>query len=123
MTTTLTKTQAQALECLEGARTAGVALSEHVRSRGLELRKIYDAIAQLRRRGIVPPAPRRVRKRVAVAPTPVRFAKVEVRPATMTAAAPLRLRLMLGNGRGAELEVEDLEQLSRIVAALEASPS
>ncbi|MDY0068123.1 MAG: hypothetical protein RBS02_17285 [Steroidobacteraceae bacterium] len=117
--TTLTEMQAQALECLEGARSAGVALSGHVRSRGLNLRGIYDAIAQLRRRGIVPPAPRRVRKRVAAASTPVRFAKVEVR----SAPAPLRLRLLLGNGRGAELEVEDPEQLSRIVAALEASRS
>lgn len=113
MTTTpeLTDIQAQALECLEGARAAGVALSAHVRSRGLALRRIYDAIAQLRRRGIVPPAPGRLRK-----PTvPVRFAKVEVRPVP----SPLRLRLTLANGRRAEIEVVDPGQLTQIVVALE----
>jgi hypothetical protein len=78
----LTELQAQAIECLEGARTAGVALSAHVRSRGLNLRGIYDAIAQLRRRGIVSPTPRRVKKRGAAAP--LRFARVEVRPAAVT---------------------------------------
>jgi hypothetical protein len=88
-----------------------------VRSRGLELRRIYDAIAQLRRRGIVPPAPKRVRKRISAALQPVRFAKVEVRAAV---ARSLRLRLMLANGRRAEIEIEDLAQLSRVVTALEA---
>ena len=118
MTTTaaLTELQAQAIECLEGARSAGVALSAHVRSRGLNLRGIYDAIAQLRRRGIVPPAPQRARKRASS--VPVRFAKVEVRPAV--AAMSLCLRLTLTNGRRAELEVEDVEQLPRVLAALEA---
>lgn len=113
MTTTpeLTEIQAQALECLEGARAAGVALSAHVRSRGLELRRIYDAIAQLRRRGIVPPAPGRLRKPA----VPVRFAKVEVRPVP----SPLRLRLTLANGRRAELEVVDPGQLTQVIAALE----
>jgi len=110
-----TELQAQAIECLEGARGAGVALSAHVRSRGLNLRGIYDAIAQLRRRGIVPPALTRVKERAAS--VPVRFAKVEVRPAA--AAMSLCLRLTLTNGRRAELEVEDLAQLSRLVAALE----
>lgn len=112
-TPTLTEMQAQAIECLEGARSAGVALSEHVRSRGLNLRGIYDAIAQLRRRGIVPPAPRREKRRVA----PVRFARVDVRPAMAT----LRLQVTLANGRRADLELDELEQLPRILAALEAA--
>lgn len=116
-TPVLTERQAQAIECLEGARSAGVGLSAHVRSRGLNLRGIYDAIAQLRRRGLVPPAARRVRTGRAAAP--LRFTRVEVRPAVMPSS--LRLRLMLANGRCAELEVEDLQQLSRIVAALEAA--
>lgn len=111
----LTEMQAQAIECLEEARSAGVALSAHVRSRGLNLRGIYDAIAQLRRRGIVPPAPRRARKRASL--VPVRFAKVEGRPAA--AARSWCVRLTLANGRRAELEIADLEQLSRLVAALE----
>jgi hypothetical protein len=109
--------QALAIECLEGARSAGVALSAHVRSRGLELRPIYDAIAQLRRRGIVPAAPKRVQKRTGTAAAVVRFAKVEVRPA-MTASM-LRLRLTFANGRRAELEFDELEQLPRILAVLE----
>lgn len=113
-TQALTEMQAQAIECLEGARSAGVALSAHVRSRGLNLRGIYDAIAQLRRRGIVPPAPRRERKRAAA--VPLRFARVGV---GLAVAPSLRLRLTLTNGRRAELEVEDLEQLTRVLAALE----
>jgi hypothetical protein len=117
-TPTLTEMQAQAIECLDGARSAGVALSEHVRSRGLNLRGIYDAIAQLRRRGIVPPAPRRVKRRPAT--VPARFARVEVRPAAVTVSS-LRLRVTLANGRRAELEFEELEQLPRILAALEAA--
>lgn len=115
-TLALTQLQAQAIECLEGARSAGEALSAHVRSRGLNLRGIYDAIAQLRRRGIVPPAvPRRVRRARATAP--LRFARVEVRPAVV--ASSLRLRLTLANGRRAELEVEDLARLPRVLAAIE----
>lgn len=118
MTTTaaLTAIQAQAMECLEEARAAGVTLSTHVRSRGLNLRGIYDAIAQLRRRGIVAPASPRMKKRAAAAP--LRFARVALRPAVVVPA--LRLRLTLRNGRGVELEIEDPQQLSRIIAALEA---
>lgn len=115
----LTERQAQAMECLEGARVAGVALSTHVRSRGLDLRRIHDAIAQLRRRGIVPAAPQRVRQRPAAVAVPMRFAKVEVRPAPIPAS--LRLRLTLANGRCAQIELEGLGQLSRIIAALESA--
>lgn len=116
-TPALTQMQAQAIECLEGARSAGVALSAHVRARGLHLRSIYDAIAQLRRRGIVAAAPRRLR--ISAAAAPPRFARVEVRPAP--SSLPLRLRLTLMNGRRAELEFEDPEQLTRILAALESA--
>ena len=93
-----------------------------MRSRGLNLRGIYDAIAQLRRRGIVPPAPRRMKRRPAT--VPARFARVEVRPAVMSSSSSqslLRLRVTLANGRRAELEFEELEQLPRILAALEAA--
>lgn len=112
----LTELQAQAMECLEEARRADVALSAHVRSRGLDLRRIYDAIAQLRRRGIVAPAPKPARKSSALTAGSMRFAKVEL---PTPRSASLRLHLRLANGRGAELEIEDLGQLSRIVAALE----
>lgn len=121
MTTSgLTDLQRRALECMEGARSAGVALSAHVRSRGLNLRGVYDAIAQLRRRGIVPPAPARRRaKRVAA---PVRFARVRLQaPGAASAAQPLRLRLWLSSGRMAELDIDDAGQLGAIIAALEGS--
>ena len=39
---------------MEAARSAGMTLSGYVRARGLNLRGVYEAIAQRRRRGIVP---------------------------------------------------------------------
>jgi hypothetical protein len=58
MDETLTQKQREAVEALEGARRAGVALSDYAKSKGLELRPVYDAIATLRRRGALPPASR-----------------------------------------------------------------
>lgn len=43
-----------AVEPLEGARRAGVPLSDYAKAKGLELRPVYDAIAALRRRGALP---------------------------------------------------------------------
>ena len=62
MDETLTQKQREAVEALEGARRAGVALSDYAKSKGLELRPVYDAIATLRRRGALPPT-RRPHKR------------------------------------------------------------
>lgn len=113
----LTDLQRQAIECLEGARSAGVALSEHVRARGLNLRAVYDAIAQLRRRGVVAPA-RVARRRAGGA---LRFARVRVAGAAPVNdnAQPLRLKLALANGRVGEIEIADLAALPSILAALE----
>jgi hypothetical protein len=58
MDETLTQQQREAVEALEGARRAGVSLSDYVKAKGLELRPVYDAIATLRRRGTLPPADR-----------------------------------------------------------------
>jgi hypothetical protein len=58
MDETLTQKQREAVEALDGARRAGVPLSDYAKSRGLELRPVYDAIAALRRRGAVPPTSR-----------------------------------------------------------------
>jgi hypothetical protein len=58
MDETLTQKQREAVEALEGARRAGVPLSDYTKSKGLELRPVYDAIATLRRRGALPPADR-----------------------------------------------------------------
>jgi hypothetical protein len=54
MTQTLTEKQRVAVEALEGAQRAGVPLSDYAKAKGLELRPVYDAIATLRRRGVVP---------------------------------------------------------------------
>ena len=54
----LTQKQREAVDALEGARRAGVALSDYAKSKGLELRPVYDAIATLRRRGALPPTHR-----------------------------------------------------------------
>jgi hypothetical protein len=45
MTETLTEKQRVAMEALEGARRAGVPLSDYAKAKGLELRPVYDAIA------------------------------------------------------------------------------
>jgi hypothetical protein len=58
MDETLTQKQREAVEALEGARRAGVSLSDYAKAKGLELRPVYDAIATLRRRGALPPADR-----------------------------------------------------------------
>ena len=58
MDETLTQKQREAVEALEGARRAGVPLSDYAKSKGLELRPVYDAIATLRRRGALPPTDR-----------------------------------------------------------------
>jgi hypothetical protein len=53
-TETFTEKQRVAVEALEGARREGVALSQYAKTRGLALREIYDAIACLRRQGLLP---------------------------------------------------------------------
>jgi hypothetical protein len=80
MDETLTQKQREAVEALEGARRAGVPLSDYAKTKGLELRPIYDAIAALRRRGALPPA-ERPRKRKP------RFIAVRVRSAPVPMAA------------------------------------
>jgi hypothetical protein len=54
MDETLTQKQREAVEAVEGARRAGVSLSDYAKAKGLELRPVYDAIAALRRRGALP---------------------------------------------------------------------
>lgn len=47
----LTEKQRVAVQAVEGARQAGMALSDYAKAQGLEVRPVYDAIAALRRRG------------------------------------------------------------------------
>lgn len=96
MDETLTQKQREAVEALEGARRAGVSLTDYAKSKGLELRPVYDAIATLRRRGVLPPADR-PRKRKSKSP----FVAVRVTstPAAVTAArAGLVCRLVRSDG-------------------------
>jgi len=80
MDETLTQKQREAVEALEGARRAGVPLSDYAKAKGLELRPVYDAIATLRRRGALPPVDR-PRKRKS------RFVAVRVRSSPAVVAA------------------------------------
>lgn len=50
----LTDKQQQAMEHLERARSEGMALSDYARARGVLVREIYDALAALRRKGVLP---------------------------------------------------------------------
>jgi hypothetical protein len=53
-TATLTEKQRRGLEALEAARRAGKTLSEYAKAHGLVVRELYDAVAGLRKRGVVP---------------------------------------------------------------------
>jgi hypothetical protein len=64
MTTgTFTEKQQQAIEALEGARGEGVALSEYAKAHGLVVRELYDAIACLRRKGLLPKPTRKTKSK------------------------------------------------------------
>ena len=54
----LTDRQRAALEALQGARAAGQGLCAYARAHGLNARQLHDAVAQLRRRGVLPPVQR-----------------------------------------------------------------
>lgn len=56
MSRDLTSNQQQALECFRTARSRGVALSAQASEQGLNARVIYDAVAALRRKGVLPAA-------------------------------------------------------------------
>src|ERR1700684_3571766 len=53
-TETFTEKQRLVMEALEGARREGVALSHYAKARGLAIREVYDSIACLRRKGLLP---------------------------------------------------------------------
>jgi hypothetical protein len=83
MTTKLSDKQQQAMMYLEQSRAAGVTLSQHLRAQGVELRPMYDALAALRRKGVLATASAKSKRsasafvavRVA-APAPTRSAMV-----------------------------------------------
>lgn len=50
--TELSELQRQALEYVRGAKASGVSLSAYCRKRRIAVRRVFDALAALRRRGV-----------------------------------------------------------------------
>ena len=100
-----------------------MAFSAHARAKGLNVRAVYDAVAQLRRRGVLPPGEPRKMGAGLKARTAASFAKIQVREiaAPVVGVPPLRLWLSMANGRRAELEVRDAKVLAAVLAALDAA--
>jgi hypothetical protein len=73
-----TQNQRVAVEAMEGARRAGVPLSDYAKAKGLEVRPVYDAIAALRRRGALAP-PERAPQRKPRRKKKSKFVAVQVR--------------------------------------------
>jgi hypothetical protein len=83
--TEMTEKQRRAIEALQCARTEGVALSEYAKTHGLAIRELYDAIAALRRRGVMPKPMRRKSRG--------RFVAVRVVPERASSSAGLSVPL------------------------------
>ena len=76
-TAATTDKQRRALESMEAAREQGCSLTEYARAQGLAIREIYDALAALRRKGVLPKAARsRKSKFVSVRVTPASTAMI-----------------------------------------------
>jgi hypothetical protein len=60
--TEMTEKQQRAVEAMEGARSEGISLSDYAKAHGLVIRELYDAIAGLRRKGLLSPAAKRKRR-------------------------------------------------------------
>lgn len=76
----MTERQRRALEAMEAARRQGCSLTEYAKAQGLAVREIYDALAALRRKGVLPKAAPRTKSK---------FVSVRVAPAsTAMIAAP-----------------------------------
>lgn len=82
----MTEKQRRAVEALEGARSEGVRLSEYAKGHGLPLRELYDAIAALRRKGVLA---KPQRKRASGRFMAVRVAEGAAPAMSSTSSAPL----------------------------------
>jgi hypothetical protein len=69
--TTMTEKQRVAVEAQEGARREGVSLVAYAQAKGLVIRELYDSLACLRRKGLLPKLARK---------TATRFVSVRVQP-------------------------------------------
>lgn len=59
----LTQKQQTAMAAAEAAHTAGLTLIADCRAEGLNVREVYDAIAALRRSGVLPKAEKSQRRK------------------------------------------------------------
>jgi|ERR1700722_8208534 hypothetical protein len=59
----LTEKQRTAMAAVEAASTAGLTLTAHCTAQGLNVREVYDAIAALRRSGVLPRAQKSRRRK------------------------------------------------------------
>lgn len=100
MAETMTEKQRIAVEALEGARRAGVALSDYAKAKGLEARPVYDAIAALRRRGALPGTdrPHKRRRKSGFVAVRVTSSSVPVAEGGRVARSGMVCRLVRGDG-------------------------
>jgi hypothetical protein len=71
---TMTEKQRLALEALQSAKREGKTLTDYAKAHGLEIRELYDSLACLRRKGLLPTGVRKPRSKfvaVRVAAEPV----------------------------------------------------
>lgn len=111
------------LEQLQSWKASGEALSAYARGHGIDPGSMYYWRTVLRREGRWPEetdeADRGRRPGVALesARVPLRFARVKLERACR--GSPVTVRVMLANGRCAQIELEDTQQLSAVLGALE----
>lgn len=83
MSTSMTEKQRGAFEALQAAQSEGKTLTDYAKVRGLDVRELYDALAALRRKGVLPRSGRKqlnkfVTVRVAAEAPPSRVTEVAV---------------------------------------------
>ena len=94
--TEMTEKQRLAVEAMEGARSEGVSLSDYAKAHGLVIRELYDAIAGLRRKGLLAQAAKKKRRSKFVA---VRVAPEQVLPSANMPAASVPVCRVVQPGR------------------------
>jgi hypothetical protein len=91
----MTQKQQRAIEAMEGACKEGRTLSEYAKARGLVIRELYDAIAGLRRKGLLPkPEAKNLRSKFVA----VRVAPERAPPVASTASSVPLCRVVHASG-------------------------
>ncbi len=98
MAETLTEKQRVAVEALEGAQRADVPLSDYAKAKGLELRPVYDAIATLRRRGVLPRSDRPRKRRSKFVAVRVRSSRIPIAEVGGAVRSGMVCRLVCAQG-------------------------